>query len=373
MVQAPTRVLLGPTSSGRSSLLRHLAYRTSDQATTLRAPGPQTKASGVLHALLRSSGLDTEGLAADVMRRLITVYVHERLGQGQRVVIEVDDADTFNEAAWREIEHLLSLSCGDQGPELLVSLVHLDDASAPAAAHVRGQDAPALAVVSWLEPGEISGYLRWRLDRFDLSGINSPAGTRLIAKCTKGCFASVDHICQMALLLLRSRGSNQINVNIVREAMRLLKRQHQGKGASETEPSAAESIPARLIVSQDGKVIRETLLADRMLIGRSNLNDLCLDNAYLSRHHAVILRAEKGYYLSDLNSVNGMSLNGQPVYSTPIGDGDVFCIGPFRLKLRIAEPISAQTSEDVAPAALADTAVMPAPDQLETAHLKVIK
>ena len=373
LVVTPVRVLLGPTSSGRSALFRHLAHRCAEQATTLRVPGPQTEPKGVLRALLGSCGLDSAGLADDEMRRLITVYANERLGKGQRVVIEVDDADAFSASAWGEIEQLLNLRCSDQSPELLVSLVHLDDVSSPAAAHIRAQNAPALAVVSWLEPGEVSGYIRWRLDRFDLAGINSPAATRLIAKCTQGCFASIDHICQMALLLLRSRGGNQINVNIVREAMRLLKLQNQNKGATETEPRAAEPVPAKLIVSQDGKVIREKLLADRTLIGRSNLNDLCLENAYLSRHHAVIVRTQTGYHLSDLNSVNGVILNGQPVHSTQIEDRDVFSIGPFRIKLKVAEPISAHTSGDDAPAALVDTAVMPVPESLVQTQLTIIK
>jgi hypothetical protein len=370
---AKTRVVLGPTSSGRSSLLRCIAQREAGCATILRAAGRRTGAPGVLRSLLRSTGLDTEGLTADLMRRLISVYINERLGKGQRVLIELDDADEFNKTAWQEVEFLADLSAAGQSPELLLCMVHLDDASSPAAVYVRSQEAPVLGVVAWLKPGEVSGYLRWRFDRFDLAGINSPAATQLIAKCSKGCFAAIDHICQMALLLLRSEGGVQINVNIVREAMRRLKHQNQAKGVRETEPGAAETAPAKLIVSQDGEVIRETLLGDRLLIGRSNLNDLCLENAYLSRHHAVIVRTNKGYQLSDLNSVNGMTLNGQPVCSTPVGDGDVFCIGPFRIKLRVSEPLSAGNNDDIIPSALADTAIMPAAHGLLPAHLRVIK
>ena len=56
---------------------------------------------------MRATGLDSEALTADVMRRLITVYINERLSKGQRIVIEVDDADAFNEAAWQEVEALI--------------------------------------------------------------------------------------------------------------------------------------------------------------------------------------------------------------------------------------------------------------------------
>jgi pSer/pThr/pTyr-binding forkhead associated (FHA) protein len=92
----------------------------------------------------------------------------------------------------------------------------------------------------------------------------------------------------------------------------------------------------------------------------------------LSRHHAVIVRTDRGHYLSDLNSVNGIGLNGRPVHSTPIGDGDVFCIGPYRLKLRLTKPVLGRAGGEAAADALADTAVMPAAGG-EPAQLTVIK
>jgi len=330
--------------------------------------GPHTDADGVLRSLLQSSGLETEGLASDEMRRLITVFVQERLAKSQHVVVEVDDADAFNRAAWNEIEVLLRLGKSERGLELLLSLVHLDDASSPAAEYVRQQETLTFTILAWMTRAEVSSYLRWRLDRFGLAGINTPAATRLIATCTKGCFTAVDHICQMALLLLRNRAGDQINVNVVSEAVRLLQQRNQVRDTSRAGVSEAQ-----LIVSLDGKVIREAPLVDHILIGRSHLNGLCLDSSYLSRHHVAIVRGEDTYHLRDLNSVNGVSLNGQSVRSVPLSNGDVFCIGPFRIKLRMQEQLARQPVDNVAPSELADTALMPAPGYPEPAHLKVIK
>jgi hypothetical protein len=353
-------------------MLRHLAFRTAEQAVSLRVSGPVTKPAAILTALLKSTGLEADGLDASDMRRLISVYAQDRLAKGKRVIVELDDADRLDRHGWREVENLLALTANGRQPELLMSLVHVDDDSSPAASYVRQQEAPALSVLAWLEPREVSSYLRWRLGRFDLEGINTPAATRLIARCTHGCFAAIDHIAQMTLLLLRQRSGDQINVNVVREATRRLQQQHQSRSASHCEPATSEPMTAKVIVSEAGKVIREVRFRDRLLIGRSEMNDLCIDNAYLSRHHAVIIRTDRGYYLSDLNSVNGIGLNGQPVQSTPLGDGDVFCIGPYRIKLKGTEPVYINTSNSEVAAALADTTVMPAPG-LEPAHLKVIK
>lgn len=368
IMPAQTRVLLGPQSSGRTTLLRHLEQRMSDRATTLRAPGPQTLGKGVLETLLDSAGLAGGDLGMSELRRLLGVYIDESLAKGRRVVIEVDDADRYSEAAWREIERLLAAGSGARRPELLLSLVHLDERSSVAASYVRGLEAPALAVIDWLQPREVSSYLRWRLDRFGLAGVNSPSATRLIAKCTKGCFGAIDHICQMALLLLRKDSGDQISVAIVSRAMRRLRGELEAEDGVLTKPPAA-----RLIISEGGKVIREAQLGFRTLIGRSRVNDICLDNVYLSRHHAVLVRARGGYYLTDLNSVNGVIVKGERVEGAQIESGEVFMIGPFRLKLEIPEEIAAVAAADPVPPRLADTVVMPAPEQPEPAQLKMIK
>ncbi len=108
------------------------------------------------------------------------------------------------------------------------------------------------------------------------------------------------------------------------------------------------------------------------VLGRSHLNDLCLDSSYLSRHHLAITRGATGFYLSDLNSVNGVVLNGQRVHSAPIGDGDVIAAGPYRIKVTVTGDVPREATDSEV-AGLVDTAVMPAPGNQEPAHLKLIK
>lgn len=360
------RVLLGPVSSGRTTLLRRLAAQTA--GVTLRIRGPQRLRTAVLKAMLESARLQTEGLSADEMRGLVDVFIRERRRRALRIVIEVDDADGLGPAAWDEVERCWSSGWRDgPRPELLLSQVHIDAASSPSADFVRSRASPALAVLSWLGPSEVAWYLHWRLDRFGLSGLISPAATRLIARCTRGCFASIDHLCQMALLLLRNRAGDQVDVMLVREAIRALQRQRDlrsGNAAARTE--------ARIVVSCDGRLLHERVVGDRLLIGRSHLNDVCLDNSYLSRHHLAVFRGETGLYVSDLNSVNGVLLNAQRVHFAPVGDGDVLCIGPYRIKLIVRDEVPRVPAGESEAEWLADTAVMPAPEA-GPAHLKVIK
>ena len=128
-----------------------------------------------------------------------------------------------------------------------------------------------------------------------------------------------------------------------------------------------------MIVTENGKLVRKVTLSERTLIGRSRMNDLCLENAYLSRHHAAIVRGDSGYFLKDLNSVNGVLLNGEMVEYAPVNDGDVLRIGPYRIKLDLPDRIVQSGAEEESAAGLADTQVMPTPVQPEPARLKVIK
>ena len=325
--------------------------------------------AAVLRSILTSAGLDTDGLSKQEMRRLIEVCIRERLARGRRVVIEVDDADCFGPTAWQEVERLQTQARADASvPELLLSLIHIDAGSSPAADYVRAQSAPGLAVLSWLSQRDVSWYLHWRLSRFDLGDIFTPAAVRLIAKCTQGCFASVDHLSQMALLIMRKQEADHVDVMLVREAMRMMSRQARVSHADQEEKPAAE-----LVVTLNGSFVSSIGLGDRLLIGRSPVNDLCLDSAYISRHHATIVRADSGYYLSDLNSVNGVTLNGQKIQMAAIGDGDILCLGPFRLKLRMRAGFLPRSASAEDSAGLADTAIMPAPESPGPAHLKLVR
>ncbi len=255
---ASVRALLGPVSSGRSTLLRCLIARTSDDVLTLHAAGPERLRARVLKSLLGSAGLQSDGLDRDDMRRLLDILIQERLARGRRVLIEVDDADAFGSAAFDEIARLRNLAGSSwSGPEFLLSLVHIDDGSSPAADFIRAREAPALVVLSWLNPSEVSWYLHWRMERFGLTGLFTPSAIRLIARCTRGCFAAIDHVCQLALLLLRNRAGEQIDVNMVREAIRALQRQRALKDSGQ-----AALAEASLTVSLDGRVLHECTVGE---------------------------------------------------------------------------------------------------------------
>jgi hypothetical protein len=74
------------------------------------------------------------------------------------------------------------------------------------------------------------------------------------------------------------------------------------------------------------------VLGRKTTIGRTAENDVQIDAKFISRHHAVILSGTTDTIIEDLNSTNGVSVNGRRVMRQSLRDGDVVLIGnvPFR-------------------------------------------
>jgi len=69
----------------------------------------------------------------------------------------------------------------------------------------------------------------------------------------------------------------------------------------------------------------------KMLIGRHASNDICLRDGSVSRHHAAIVPEENGWLIIDLNSTNGLRLNGQSIRQAYLSDSDEITVGRFRM------------------------------------------
>lgn len=78
------------------------------------------------------------------------------------------------------------------------------------------------------------------------------------------------------------------------------------------------------------------VLGRKTTIGRTPENDVQIDAQYISRHHAVIVAERTHTIIEDLNSTNGVIVNGRRVMRQALKDGDIVLIGkaPFRFAMR---------------------------------------
>ena len=108
---------------------------------------------------------------------------------------------------------------------------------------------------------------------------------------------------------------------------------------------------AKLLVKLHGQGSRSIdLTDDSFTIGRKADNDLSIEDHTVSSRHAKILRVQSVYFIEDLKSTNGTSVNGNPVERAQLHDADVITIGQHRMIFQDTAPahtVSAAASPDL--------------------------
>ncbi len=90
---------------------------------------------------------------------------------------------------------------------------------------------------------------------------------------------------------------------------------------------------AKLILTFHGNQVGETELSKEYTsIGRKTDNDIQVDNLAVSGHHARVIRILNDFFLEDLDSTNGTTVNGSPVRKHALQDGDRIDIGKHQLQ-----------------------------------------
>ncbi len=90
---------------------------------------------------------------------------------------------------------------------------------------------------------------------------------------------------------------------------------------------------ARLVLSLDGQSLAEyNMSKERYTVGRLPDNDIRIDNAAVSGHHALIINILNDSFLEDLNSTNGTYVNGKIVKKHALQHGDSITIGHHTLR-----------------------------------------
>ncbi|HEX5648298.1 MAG TPA: FHA domain-containing protein [Steroidobacteraceae bacterium] len=99
---------------------------------------------------------------------------------------------------------------------------------------------------------------------------------------------------------------------------------------------------ARLVLHLDGQTLAEyNMSKERYTIGRLPDNDIRIDNAAVSGHHALVINILNDSFLEDLNSTNGTYVNGKIIKKHALQHGDVITVGHHALRF-----VDSETEDD---------------------------
>jgi hypothetical protein len=131
----------------------------------------------------------------------------------------------------------------------------------------------------------------------------------------------------LALLIGRSRGQRRLKEQEEKN------RQIEAERTRVTLERTREPDPLAWIEMCDAQQSKHPIKLDTLKIGRGNHNDLVLRNDSVSGNHCIINLSRQGKWtITDINSGNGVLLNGQQVQQAQLKHGDVFELGEIKMR-----------------------------------------
>jgi chromosome segregation ATPase len=138
-------------------------------------------------------------------------------------------------------------------------------------------------------------------------------------------------------LIRRLERSESNNANVLGRIQTSMERLGSAVGPGASGAASAEWLPE--LVRIDGDRSISHVLGRRTRIGRAAGCELHIDSSSVSRHHALILAGTREAIVEDLNSTNGVILNGRKVTRQVLNDGDILTLGDIQFRF-VAKPIA---------------------------------
>ncbi len=139
-------------------------------------------------------------------------------------------------------------------------------------------------------------------------------------------------------LIRRLERSESNNANVLGRIQTSMERLGSAVTPSVNAAPAPEWAPELIRIDGDRSITHT--LGRRTRIGRAPGCEMHIDSSSVSRHHALILAGTREAIIEDLNSTNGVILNGRKVTRQVLNDGDILTIGEiqFRYVAKPAQP-----------------------------------
>ena len=350
-------LIQGPPLSGKSTLLRQFAeFKTSDVAVAL-VNGSGLNADGLLQAVLSQFGYELESSSVNELLNMLKVFLQQQTASGQAPLLIIENTHEMNPSALRVLCELSKLRVRQY---FALRLVLASDHSMTAMI-----DAPAMNCISKrlgdifklrpLTQDETTDYLYAKLRAggcFDPENVLPNDVCDELHDASGGWPGIIDRI---AILALAKAEYCPIRPEQIERPV--LPRFAEIKDTGTVPDDGAEKIgPPQIILTLNGETLREmTMDRRRLLIGRSDHNDLCINSTYVSRHHAMFVKFGVATLLMDLNSRNGTFVNSRRISNQVMLHDDIINIGNHRIKF--VDP-NARERSVLEGASYADTVIM---------------
>jgi general secretion pathway protein A len=342
-------VITGEIGSGKTTLIESFLKEVQTDVVVAQINQTQVSAIDFLQALLVQFGFAPFKMKKAELIATINTFLIEQYAAGRKVLLIVDEAQNLS---MRVLEEIRMLSGVETTKEKVLRIILCGQPELNAKL-----DAPELVQLtqrirlrfhlSTLSQTEMHAYIQHRLE---VAG----AGDRQIFaeetfaeifRFTGGVPRLINTLCDTSMMAAFAADRDTVMLSDVRGAVEELQwveyatrtAQHLKAQIERTmPPTPALELPqvtqARMLVATDGRTVQEIpLRVGRIIVGRTQDNDLQIDSRFVSRHHCQIVTTANSSVIEDLNSTNGIYVKSKRVRRHYLNDGDVVVIGKHEL------------------------------------------
>lgn len=324
----------GPPLSGKSTIFRQFTESLPEDTASAVVNGAGLETNALLQKILNQFGYDFEFSSINELVNMLKVFVLQQTAADHVPLLIVENTHAMIPGALGTLCDLVALKVQEKSA---LRLILASDRSM--AAMVK---APAMSCIAERQTGsfdllplsdfETKNYLYAKMRA---GGCSVPAAVFPDDVCMELHAASngwpgvIDRLVQLAL---EKAGKAPVTSELIErpaipgDLSALLDSKCDWRMDGDVEPP-------RLFVTYDGETLHDlTMDKPRLLVGRSEHNDLHISSRFISRHHALFVRHGRSTFLMDLNSTNGTFVNSRRVSNLMMKHDDVVQLGNHRIK-----------------------------------------
>ncbi len=362
-------LLQAPALAGKSTTVRQFVDTLDAECAVAVLDGSGLNTSQLLEAILRQFGYELDYNSANELFGMLRVFALQQAARYEAPLLIVENAHALKASAFRALCELAELQVR-QSTAIRTSALKFVLVSDRSLRAIASDDLlePILRRVSAdvhmrpMTEKETSYYLQQKLRA---AGSAVPEYVfpgkvcQAMYEASGGWPGILD---RLALLALAKAETLPVDTDIIEQPV--LPSGTWNETGADPRPLAPGEPPEppKLVVSKNGKPIRAmTLDEPRLLIGRSEHNDIAIPSKFVSRHHLLLVRHGSSTFLMDLNSTNGTLVNSRRVSNHVLMHNDVISIGQHRIKFHDPHATKRGSLDG---AEFADTAIMKTLDDM---------
>jgi general secretion pathway protein A len=340
-------VITGEIGSGKTTLIETFIQELDKDVVVAQINQTQLSPIAFLQSVLVQFGFSPFRMRKAELLATLTQFLVEQYAAGRKLLLIVDEAQNLSSRVLEEVRLLSGVETTKE-KTLRIILAGQPELSAKLNSPELVQLAQRVRLRFHLTPltgSDVDAYINHRLEVAGSAGrrIFSPEAIALVGRYAGGIPRLINTLCDTSMMSAYALDKDSVDVAEVQSAIDELQWVEYGSrtnrfSASEVslpvlKPTGPDMILGRLWITNEGRTVAEKeLRPGRLIVGRTPENDLQIDSKYVSRHHCQLTVTQEGTLLEDLNSTNGVYMNGRRVRRHLMRDGEVIHVGRHELR-----------------------------------------